>query len=133
MADVHDKLFKALTPLLGWKYPNRFKLGLGKPWESECSNDSNIDEVSMPNMKLSPAQSPPAQSPPLLVKNHVDELHGVIQETLSDDDSVTDEMFILASQKFEEDKVQQYLGNDESDEILLLASQKVEENYSSDG
>ena len=68
MADVHGKLFKALTPLLGWKYPNRFKLGLGEPWESECSSDSNVDEVAMPNMKLSPAQSPP-----LLVKNCVDE------------------------------------------------------------
>ena len=42
-------------------------------------------------------------------------------------------MLILASQKFEEDKAQQYLGNNESDEILLLASQKFEENYSSDG
>ena len=42
-------------------------------------------------------------------------------------------MLILVSQKFEEDKAQQYLGNNESDEILLLASQKFEENYSSDG
>ena len=79
-------------------------------------------------MKLSPTQSPP-----LLLKNRVDESHDVIQEALSDDDSVTDEMLILASQKFEEDEAQQYLGNDENDEIPLLASQKFRENYSSDG
>ena len=41
-------------------------------------------------------------------------------------------MLILASQKFEGDEAQQYLGNDESDEILLLVSQKFEENYLSD-
>ena len=79
-------------------------------------------------MKLSPTQSPP-----LLLKNRVDESHDVIQEALSDDDSVTDEMPILASQKFEEDEAQQYLGNDESDEISLLVSHKFEEIYSSDG
>ena len=79
-------------------------------------------------MKLSPTQSPP-----LLLKNLVDESHDVIQEALSDNDSVTDEMLILASQKFEEDEAQQYLGNDEGNEIKLLASQKFEENYSSNG
>ena len=128
MADAHGKLFKALMPPLGWKCPKRFKLRPGEPWESECSSDSDVDEAAIPEMKLSPAQSPP-----LLLKNRVDESHDVIQEALSDNDSVTDEMLILASQKFEEDEAQQYLGNDESNEILLLASQKFEENYSSNG
>ena len=127
MADAHGKLFKALTPPLGWKCPKRFKLRLGEPWESECSSDSDVYEAAIPEMKLSPTQTLP-----LLLKNCVDESHDVIQEALSDDDSVTDEMLILASQKFD-DKAQQYLGNDESAEILLLALQKFEENYSIDG
>ena len=128
MADVHGKLFKALTPPLGWKCPDRFKLRLGEPWESDCSSDGDVHKAAIPEIKLSPTQTPL-----LLFKIRVDESHDVIQEALSDDDSVTDEMLILASQKFEEDEAQQHLGNDESDEILLLSSQKFEENYSSDG
>ena len=128
MADAHGKLLKALTPPLGWKCTKRFKLQLGEPWESDCSSDDDVYKAAIPEIKLSPTQTPP-----LLLKNRVDESHDVIQEALSYDDSVTDEMLILASQKFEEDEAQQYLGNDENDEILLLASQKFEENYSSDG
>ena len=77
MADAHDKigfkLFKALMPLPGWKYPNRLKLGLGEPWESKCSSDSDVDKVAIPNIKLSPLQLLP-----LLVQNRVDELHDII-------------------------------------------------------
>ena len=77
MADAHGKLFKTLMPPLGWKCPKRFKLQLGEPWESECSSDSDVDDAlddaAIANMKL-----PPTQSSPLLLKNHVDELHNVI-------------------------------------------------------
>ena len=69
-------------------------------------------------------------------------MHKITQELQSNDDSLTDDMLILVSQKFEEDKGL-CLGNDnksdKTDEILykkqnrrmavqLLASQKSEEN-----
>lgn len=56
------------------------------------------------------------------------ELHKVIQEAQSNDDSVTDELLILAMQKFEEDQAGWYLGNGnqkgETNKNLLLVLQK---------
>ena len=37
------KLYEPKTPPPGWKCPKRFKLGLGEPWESEGSDDSETD------------------------------------------------------------------------------------------
>ena len=36
-----------LSPPPGWKCPKRFKLGLGEPWESEESDDSNTEKVEV--------------------------------------------------------------------------------------
>ena len=71
----------------------------------------------------------PPDSPLLLVKIRV-ELHEGTQESLkSNNNNVSDELLIVASQKYEEDQGW-YLKDDnenhESNEILLLASQKVE-------
>ena len=59
--------------------------------------------------------------PPLLIQNHLVELHESIQKPQSNDDSVTDDMLIFAPQTFEEDKGL-CLGNDDesnkTDEIL---------------
>ena len=48
MPDAHGYRYEGrslnpLTPLLGWKCPKSFKLGLGKPWES----DSDIDDFML--------------------------------------------------------------------------------------
>ena len=59
----------------------------------------------------------------------------IVQEANPNNDSVTDELLILVSQKFEESQGW-YLGNDknnDTNEILLLASLKFEEKYSIDG
>ena len=49
MAGTHRKpmfkLFEPMSPPPGWKCPKRFKLGLGEPWESEESDDSNTEKV----------------------------------------------------------------------------------------
>ena len=78
-------------------------------------------------------KSSPAQSPSVLVKNCVSESHEGPQELQLDNESVSDELFILASQKYEDDRGCYLEENDETDEILLLASQQFEEQYSSDG
>ena len=39
------KLFEPMSPPPGWKCPKRFKFGLGEPWESEESDDSNTEKV----------------------------------------------------------------------------------------
>ena len=41
----------------GWKCPKRSKLGLGVPWESEYSNNSNTDEVALQNKTMAPPLS----------------------------------------------------------------------------
>ena len=41
------KLFEPMSPLPGWKCPKRFKLGLGEPWESEESDDSDTEKVEV--------------------------------------------------------------------------------------
>ena len=125
MANDHGKRFKLLTPPLCWKCPKRFKLGLGEPWESE--SDADFDETVLVN------KSSPAQSPSVLVKNCVSESHEGPQELQLDNESVSDELLILASQKYEDDRGCYLEENDETDEILLLASQQFEEQYSSDG
>jgi len=40
---VMFKLFEPMSPPPGWKCPKRFKLGLGEPWKSKGSNDSDTD------------------------------------------------------------------------------------------
>ena len=74
IADAYGKAFKPFMPPPCWKCPKRFKLGLGESWKSECSSDSDVDEVAS-RKKLSPHQSPP-----LLVINPIIELHKGIQE-----------------------------------------------------
>ena len=39
------KLFEPMSPPPGWKCPKRFKLGLGEPWESEGSDNSDIEKL----------------------------------------------------------------------------------------
>ena len=77
-------------------------------------------------------KSSPAQSPSVLVKNCVSESHEGPQELQLDNESVSNELLILASQKYEDDRGCYLEENDETDEILLLASQQFEEQYSSD-
>ena len=72
MAGYEGRLLKPLAPSLGWKCPKRFKLSLGKPWESELSSDSDIDDFT---------------------KQCFDNEEGV---------SESDDIFVLVSQKFEE-------------------------------
>ena len=93
------RFLKALTPPLGWKCPKRFKLGLGKPWESESSSDSDIDDFT---------------------KQCFD-----AEEAVSD----SDDIFVLASQRFEEEYCKDKSPASDTDEILPLASQQFEENY----
>ena len=48
MADVHGKMI--LKPLIyGLKMLEEFELGLEEVWESECSSDSDVDQVSLTN------------------------------------------------------------------------------------
>ena len=61
------------------------------------SGNSEVDEVELLN-KFSP------QSPPLLVKNHIGELHKIVQEVQLNDDIVTDELLIFALPTFEEEQ-----------------------------
>ena len=60
MVDTHGnikfKLFKRFIPPLSWKCPKKFKLGLEEPWETECSNNSDVDKLMISNKKLSPPQ-----------------------------------------------------------------------------
>ena len=67
----------------------------------------------------------PPYLPPLLVQNHLVELHESIQEPQSNDDSIIDDMLILVLQKFEEDKGLCLGNNDENDKIneILYKSQ----------
>ena len=41
------KLFEPMSPPPGCKCPKRFKLGLGEPWKSEESDDSNTEKVEV--------------------------------------------------------------------------------------
>ena len=93
-----ERSLKLLTPLLEWKCQKRFKLELGKPWESELSSDSDMDNFT---------------------------------EQCFDDEkaSESDDLFVFASQKFEEEYCKDKSPFSDTDEILLLASQQFEERY----
>ena len=94
MANDHGKGFKPLMLPLCWKCPKRFKLVLAESWESESNTD--FDGTALVNKSL------PAQSPSVLFKNCISESHESLQELQSDNESVSDELLILALQKYED-------------------------------
>ena len=75
-------------------------MGLGKPWESESSSDSDLDDF--------------------ITKRRFD-----AEEAVSE----SNDIFVLASQRFEEEYCKDKSPVSDTDEILLLASQQFEENY----
>ena len=69
----------------------------------------------------------PSHSPPLLVKIHIVKLHEGIQEALLNNDStsVTDELLVLTSQKYEENQGR-HLGDDNKNyECLIIMNSTV--------
>ena len=141
---------KALTPPLGWKCPKRFKLGLGKPWESESSSDSDLDDFITKRRFDAEEAVSDSNDIFVLASQRFEEEYCKDKSPVSDSDDIfvlasqrfkeeyckdkspvsdSDDIFVLALQRFEEEYCKDKSPVSDTDEILLLASQQFEENY----
>ena len=141
------KLFEPMSPPPGWKCPKRFKLGLGEPWESEGSSDSDTDTGKVVMHSEEPT---PIRKKLTIRTNCSDITERKRQDTNWNSKASldkTDELLLLASQNFEasQRKTTEMRKNseaendetgterqtllDETDTLLLLASQKFEAEY----
>ena len=121
MVDVHDyiQIVDTTTVL---EMPQEV-LKLDQNHGKVGGSNSDVGEVVLTNNKFSPPHSPP-----LLVKIHTVELHEGIQEALLNNDStsVTDELLVLTSQKYEENQGW-HLGNDDKNyECPIIMNSTVE-------
>ena len=106
---VMFKLFEPMTPPPGWKCPKRFKLGLGEPWESEGSNDSDTDTDEV---VLRKETTETRKETTEMRNNHAEMGTNCNDETKQQGTNWNDETLF-----------------DETDRLLLLASQKFEAEY----
>ena len=141
------KLFEPMSPPPGWKCPKRFKLGLGEPWESEGSSDSDTDigKVAMHSEETTQI------SKNVTIRTNCNDITERKRQEKNWNSKAsldeTDELLLLASQNFEatQRKTTEIRKNseeendktgterqtllDETDTLLLLASQKFEAEY----
>ena len=141
------KFFEPISPPPEWKCPKGFKLGLGEPWESEGSSDSDIDtgEVVMHSEENTQI------SKNVTIRTHCNDIterkrHETNWNSKASLDE-TNELLLLASQNFEasqrktteirknsvaendETGTERQTLRDKTDTLLLLASQKFEAEY----